>query len=207
MWPAPTLPVAHVVRAECGRGHPQSGALATRASLVPARDELAPDPTHVHRMPVDREAGMNVAGMRGWPRASPRVAGPCPQACPGLLGRTPGALDRNWNPAGRPGCSWPLPVAPRRLGAWISGVSPGLAATLERVLRDVARIARGQQALFAVVDTLVKTFLTCVPDPPADGMPQSVARARDRYSRFVKTAGRAVVGDPPGALGGEECRV
>src|ERR1039458_5233045 len=36
-----------------------------------------------------------------------------------------------------------------------------VAATLERVLRDAARIARGQQALFAVIDTLVKTFLTC----------------------------------------------
>ena len=70
-----------------------------------------------------------------------------------------------------------------------------VAATLERVLRDVTRVARGQQALFAIVDTLVKTFLTCVPDPPADGMPQSVARARDRYTRFVKAAGQAMVGD------------
>jgi hypothetical protein len=70
-----------------------------------------------------------------------------------------------------------------------------VAATLERVLRDVARVARAQQALIAIVDTLVKTFLTCVPDPPADGMPQSVARARDRYTRFVKSAGQAMVGD------------
>jgi hypothetical protein len=62
-------------------------------------------------------------------------------------------------------------------------------------LRDVARVARGQQALFAIVDTFVKTFLTCVPDPPPDVMPQSVARARDRYARFVKTAGQAMVGD------------
>ena len=58
----------------------------------------------------------------------------------------------------------------------------------------------GQQALFAVIDTLVKTFLTCVPDPPADGMPQSVARARDRYSRFVKAAGQAMVGDALAAM-------
>jgi hypothetical protein len=75
-----------------------------------------------------------------------------------------------------------------------------VAATLERVLRDVARVARGQQALLAVVDTLVKTFLTCVPEPPSDGMPQSVARARDRYSRFVKTAGQAMVGDALAAM-------
>ena len=75
-----------------------------------------------------------------------------------------------------------------------------VAATLERVLRDVARVTRGQQALFAIVDTLVKTFLTCVPDPPADGMPQSVARARDRYARFVKAAGQAMVGDALAAM-------
>ena len=74
------------------------------------------------------------------------------------------------------------------------------AATLERLSRDIFRANRGQQALFAVVDTLVKTFLTCVPEPPRDGMSQSVARARDRYDRFVKSAGQAMVGDSLGAL-------
>jgi hypothetical protein len=71
---------------------------------------------------------------------------------------------------------------------------------MERVLRDVTRVARGQQALFAIVDTLVKTFLTCVPDPPPDAMTQSVARARDRYARFVKSAGQAMVGDALAAM-------
>ena len=54
-----------------------------------------------------------------------------------------------------------------------------LAATLERLSRDLARSIRGQQALFAVVDTLAKTFVTCVPEPPQDGVTQCVARARD----------------------------
>jgi hypothetical protein len=75
-----------------------------------------------------------------------------------------------------------------------------VAATLDRVLRDVTRVARGQQALFAVIDTFVKTFLTCIPDPPADGMAQSVARARDRYTRFVKSAGQAMVGEGQAAM-------
>src|SRR5712664_3302674 len=48
-----------------------------------------------------------------------------------------------------------------------------MAATMERLERDIGRSVRGQQALFAVVDTLVKTFLTCVPEPPQDGLPQS----------------------------------
>ena len=75
-----------------------------------------------------------------------------------------------------------------------------VAATLERVVCDVTRVARGQQALFAIVDTLVRTFLTCVPDPPTDAIPQSVARARDRYARFVKAAGQAMVGDALAAM-------
>lgn len=75
-----------------------------------------------------------------------------------------------------------------------------IAATLERESRDIFRVYRGQQALFAVVDTLVKTFLTCVPEPPRDGMTQSVARARDRYVRFVKAAGQGMVGDSHAAM-------
>ena len=75
-----------------------------------------------------------------------------------------------------------------------------LAATLERLSRDIARAIRGQQALFAVVDTLAKTFLTCVPEPPQDGLTQSVARARDRYARFIKSAGQAMVGDSHAAM-------
>lgn len=61
-------------------------------------------------------------------------------------------------------------------------------------------MARGQQALFAVVDTLVKTFVTCVPEPPRDGMPASVAPARDRYAGFLKAAGQAMAGDSRTAL-------
>ena len=82
----------------------------------------------------------------------------------------------------------------------ISDAEQRIAATLERLSRDVFRTNRGQQALFAIVDTLVKTFLTCVPEPPRDGMSQSVARARDRYNRFVKSAGQAMVGDSEAAL-------
>jgi Arc/MetJ-type ribon-helix-helix transcriptional regulator len=75
-----------------------------------------------------------------------------------------------------------------------------MAATMERLERDIRRLVRGQQALFAVVDTFVKTFLTCVPEPPQDGLPHSVARARDRYARFVKSAGQGMAGDGEAAM-------
>lgn len=45
-----------------------------------------------------------------------------------------------------------------------------------------------------------KTFLTCVPEPPRDAVNQSVARAKGRYDRFVKSAGQAMVGDSHAAM-------
>jgi Arc/MetJ-type ribon-helix-helix transcriptional regulator len=75
-----------------------------------------------------------------------------------------------------------------------------IAATLERASQDIFRVYRGQQGLFAVVDTLVRIFLTCIPEPPHDAIDQSVARAKGRYHRFVKSAGQAMVGDSQAAM-------
>ena len=52
---------------------------------------------------------------------------------------------------------------------------------------------RMHQALFAYVDTLTETLLTCVPQPRADAKAQAVARAKERYDRLLKNAGRAMV--------------
>lgn len=75
-----------------------------------------------------------------------------------------------------------------------------IAAGIERTSREILRVQRAQQALFAVVDTLVKTFLTCVPEPPREAVGQSVARARERYDRLVKSSGQAMVGDSQAAM-------
>ena len=72
----------------------------------------------------------------------------------------------------------------------------GVANTsIDQVRRDVFRLGRAQQALFAYLDTLAKALLTCVPEPPAEAKPQAVARAKERHDRLLKTAGRAMVGD------------
>jgi Arc/MetJ-type ribon-helix-helix transcriptional regulator len=70
-----------------------------------------------------------------------------------------------------------------------------LAGSIEAVRRDLFRVMRVQQALFAYVDTLAKTFLTCVPEPPPESKPQAVARAKERHDRLLKSAGRAMVGE------------
>ncbi len=69
------------------------------------------------------------------------------------------------------------------------GTEERIAGGFERVSRDMVRLARGQQALFALLDTLAKAILTCLPEPPSDARPQAIARAKERYDRLMKTAG------------------
>ena len=57
-----------------------------------------------------------------------------------------------------------------------------------------------QQALFAFVDSLVKTLLTCVAEPPRDAYDQAVARGKVRYDRFLKSVGAGMAGDSQAAM-------
>ena len=82
----------------------------------------------------------------------------------------------------------------------LSDAEQRIASSFDRLSRDVFRVGRGQQALFALVDTLTKTFLTCIPEPPADARPQAIARGKQRYDALMKTAGRAMVGDARAAM-------
>jgi Arc/MetJ-type ribon-helix-helix transcriptional regulator len=75
-----------------------------------------------------------------------------------------------------------------------------LRANLEQLRREVARMHRSQQALFAYLDTLSKTILTCMPEPTADARSQAVARARERYDRLLKAVGKALAGDAQAAI-------
>jgi hypothetical protein len=67
-----------------------------------------------------------------------------------------------------------------------------IAGGFERMSRDMVRLPRGQQALFALLDTLAKTILTCLPELPPDARPQAIARAKERYKRLMKTAGQSL---------------
>lgn len=82
----------------------------------------------------------------------------------------------------------------------LTGTEERIAGGLERVSRDVVRLARCQQAPFALLDALAKTILTCVPEPPPDARPQAIARAKERYDRLIKTAARTITGDARAAL-------
>jgi hypothetical protein len=75
-----------------------------------------------------------------------------------------------------------------------------IVASLDRVSRELRGIRLGQQAMFAFLDAMAKTILTCVPEPPPDVRDQAVARAKARYDRFLKSVGMAMKGDSQAAL-------
>jgi len=75
------------------------------------------------------------------------------------------------------------------------GAEERLAASMEQMRREIFRLGRAQQALFAFLDSLAKILLTCVPEPGGEAMEAAVARARGRHARLLKSAGQAMVGD------------
>ena len=82
----------------------------------------------------------------------------------------------------------------------VDAAEPRIAASMDRMAREIRNLRIGQQALFAFVDVLAKTSLTCVPEPPRDVHDQAVARAEVRYDRFLKSVGMAMVGDSQAAM-------
>jgi Arc/MetJ-type ribon-helix-helix transcriptional regulator len=91
----------------------------------------------------------------------------------------------------------------RELAGRESGVDAAeerIAASLDRLAREIRGVKLGQQALFAFVDSLVKTLLTCMAEPPRDAYDQAVARGRVRYDRFLKSVGAGMVGDSQAAM-------
>jgi Arc/MetJ-type ribon-helix-helix transcriptional regulator len=75
-----------------------------------------------------------------------------------------------------------------------------LAASIDQVLQAVLPVARAQQALFALVDSLAKILLTCIPEPDGHALEAAVARAQGRHARLLKNAGQEMRGDSRMAL-------
>jgi Arc/MetJ-type ribon-helix-helix transcriptional regulator len=91
----------------------------------------------------------------------------------------------------------------RELAGRESGVDAAeerIAASLDRLAREIRGVKLGQQALFAFVDSLVKTLLTCMAEPPRDAYDQAIARGRVRYDRFLKSVGAGMAGDSQAAM-------
>lgn len=75
-----------------------------------------------------------------------------------------------------------------------------VAASIDRLSTEVFRMVRGQQALFAFLDSLIKVLLTCIPEPAGDAVEPAVAKGRLRYDRLIKAASRSMSGDAKAAM-------
>lgn len=91
----------------------------------------------------------------------------------------------------------------RELAGRDSGVTEAearIAASLDRIARELRGIRVRQQAEFAFLDALVKTMLTHLSELPRDAYDQAVARGKVRYDRFLKSVGMGMNGDSQAAI-------
>jgi Arc/MetJ-type ribon-helix-helix transcriptional regulator len=75
-----------------------------------------------------------------------------------------------------------------------------IAASFDRISRELRKLANAQQALFAFTDALARVFLHCIPEPAAGSHEQSLARAKERHHRLLKMAALSMQGDARAAM-------
>jgi Arc/MetJ-type ribon-helix-helix transcriptional regulator len=86
----------------------------------------------------------------------------------------------------------------KELGDRPEGSGPSaeqIVGSLKDIQKEIRRLERVQQALFALVDSLAKAFLTCVPEPRGASLETALAEARNRHARLLTNAGHAMLSD------------
>jgi hypothetical protein len=73
-------------------------------------------------------------------------------------------------------------------------------AGLDRLTREIRSVHTTQQAVFTVVDSLTRLFLTCIPEPPPNILDQAKRRARMRYERFLLSVAQNMTSDSRATL-------
>jgi hypothetical protein len=82
----------------------------------------------------------------------------------------------------------------------VSQVEERMAATVNRLAKEVRAVHTAQLATFAFVDALAKVLLTCVPEPPNEMVDQAKARAKRRYEKFLIAVAQGMAGESKSAL-------
>ena len=75
-----------------------------------------------------------------------------------------------------------------------------IAASIDRLAKEVRSLHTAHQALFALTDSLARLFLTCVPEPPTEVLDQAKRRARLRYDRFLLSVAQNMTAESQAAL-------
>jgi Arc/MetJ-type ribon-helix-helix transcriptional regulator len=84
-------------------------------------------------------------------------------------------------------------LSERAEGVGFSGEQ--IVGSLNDIRQEIRRLQRAQQALFALVDSLAKAFVTCVPEPRGAAMEIALAEARNRHARLLTNAVQAMRSD------------
>jgi Arc/MetJ-type ribon-helix-helix transcriptional regulator len=75
-----------------------------------------------------------------------------------------------------------------------------VAASVDRLSRELQKLGTAQQAQFALTDALAKVFLMCVPEPPTEAADQARSRAMLRYDKFIRSVAASMSGASRAAL-------
>jgi len=75
-----------------------------------------------------------------------------------------------------------------------------IVTTLDRLAKEIRRVETAQQAGYALLDSFVRLFLMCVPEPSGDSLDQVKARAAARYSNFLRNVAHNMTGNSQAAL-------
>jgi hypothetical protein len=75
-----------------------------------------------------------------------------------------------------------------------------IAAGIDRLSKEMRALHTAHQALFALVDSLTRLFLTCVPEPQPELLDQAKRRAKLRYERFMLSVAQNMVSDSRATL-------
>ena len=70
-----------------------------------------------------------------------------------------------------------------------------ITATLDLLAKEVHSLQTAQQALYALVDSFVRLFLMCVPEPSGDAVDPVKARAAARYHNFLRNVAHNMSGN------------
>jgi len=75
-----------------------------------------------------------------------------------------------------------------------------IAASIDRLAREIRTLHTAQQALFATVDSLTRLFLTCIPEPAPGELDNAKRKARIRYDRFLVSVAQNMTSDARATL-------
>ena len=122
--------------------------------------------------------------------------------------RLPAAIDEKIDGAAKlRGYSSPSAFLRAAIKKEISERTEGTGVSIEQIIgslagiqRSIGRVERAQQALFALVDSLTKAFLTCVPEPRGAALEPALSEARNRHERLLSNAGHAMHSDSRNAM-------